>query len=238
MIVTAQPFLNELDLLEAKFTELEGEVDAHIVVEANRTFTGRVKPLLFAQNWERFAKWNIIYRAIDLPEEGIDPWAREELQYKAMRAVVAEAAPEICLWVDADELPRRGTVQRFRESGHRAATLGMDFLMYDFSRQLGGRVWTNGKIGFYDKEQPQLWRGSEGLPILEDAGWHCEFFGGREAVTLKCNSTSHAVEPQSAPFRKMIEAGEQPGIEDTLDYPLERWPVLARERWEQTRQCV
>ncbi len=238
MIVTAQPVLNEIDLLQIKFTELDGEVDAHIVVEADRTFTGKVKPMFFGENRARFERWNIIYVPISLPKEGDDPWRREYLQYEALRAKVAEIAPEICLWVDADELPRRGSVQRFRESGYPSATLGMDYLMFDFSHQFPGRVWSNGKIGFYDKEQPQLWRGSEGLPVLVDAGWHCEFFGGLEAVTLKCNSTSHAIEPQSAPFRKAIEAGERPGIEDCIDYPLERWPVLAREKWEATRQCV
>lgn len=238
MIVTAQPFLNELDLLTVKFTELEGVVDAHIIVEADRTFTGNLKPMLFEENKERFAKWNIIYVPISLPEEGSDPWVREELQYRALRAKVAEVAPEICLWLDADEMPRRGTVNRFRESGEQSLTLGMDFLLYDFSHQLGGRVWTNGKIGYYSPDREQLWRGTNGIQAMLNSGWHCEFFGGRDAVALKCASTSHAVEPQSAPFRKAIEAGERPGIEDTIDYPLERWPVLARERWEQTRQCV
>lgn len=241
MIVTAQPFLNELDVLEVKFAELEHEVDAHIIVEANRTFTGKLKPMVFAENKERFAKWNVIYRAIELPEEipgGNNPWVREELQYMALRAVVAEVAPEICLWLDADELPRRGTVNRFRESGELSLTLGMDFLLYDFSHQLEGRVWTNGKIGYYSPDREQLWRGSNGLQTMLDSGWHCEFFGGRDTVALKCHSTSHALEPQSGPFRKAIEAGERPGIEDTIDYPLARWPVLARERWEQTRQCL
>lgn len=237
MIVTAQPFLNEIDLLLVKFAELEGEVDAHIIVEADLTFTGRPKPMFFAENRERFARWNVLYYPLELPAHGDNPWVREQMQYDAVRAAVAEVSPEICMWLDADELPRRGTANRFRESGEQSMTLGMDFLLYDFSHQLPGRVWTNGKIGFYDKDRPQLWRGSEGLPTMMNSGWHCEFFGGRDTVMLKCNSTSHAIEPQSAPFRKAIGAGEQPAIEDTTDYPLERWPLLARERWEQIRQC-
>lgn len=238
MIITAQPFLNELDLLSIKLTELEGEVDAHIIVEADRTFTGEPKRMFFAENADHFKRWNVIYRSLSPPEKADSPWVRERMQYDFLRSVVAEVSPEICMWLDADEIPKRGTVNRFRESGERSMTLGMDFLMYDFSHHLEGRVWMNGKIGYYGKEQPQLWRGSEGLPTMLNAGWHCEYFGGREVATLKCNATSHACEPESAPFRQAVEAGECPGIEGCKDYPIERWPVLARERWGTTRQCA
>lgn len=229
MIVTAQPFLNELDLLELKFEELGSEVDAHIVIEASHTFTGIPKPLLFAQHAERFKKWNIIYRAVNLPPTGDDPWVREEIQYNYMRSVVAEVAPRICLWLDADELPRSGSVQRFLDSGKKGATLEMDYLMYDWEHWNARQPWHNSKIGYYDKDTPQLWRGTVGLPIIDNAGWHCEYFGGKDALLMKLKSTSHAVEPEVKFFRKAVADGGSPGLEQCEPYPKEKCPRVIRD---------
>ena len=46
MIITAQLFFNELDLLEINANNLKGQVDAHVIVEATTTFTGLPKPLI------------------------------------------------------------------------------------------------------------------------------------------------------------------------------------------------
>ena len=58
---------NELDLLEMRLEILSGVVDKFVVVEANRTHTLRPKPLHFAQNASRFARFKdkIVHIALD-----------------------------------------------------------------------------------------------------------------------------------------------------------------------------
>ncbi len=229
MIVTASPFFNELDLLEVKFHELAGEVDAHIIVEAPLTFTGLPKPLYFQEHADRFKKWNVIHSACELPAQAGSPWEREWMQYQAVIAAVKKLNPAIVLWVDADEIPRAGTVKRFVESGCKTVTLEMDMLLFFFNRIDCTQKWTNGKIGWFDPgDEIQPWRGMTGLPILKDAGWHCEYFGSHGDLMAKLRATSHAEEPGAINMRSEILAGALPGIERTAHYPIERCPKLVR----------
>lgn len=50
-------FYNELDLLELRMNILSDVVDYFVINEATITFTGKKKPLYFAENKERFKKW-------------------------------------------------------------------------------------------------------------------------------------------------------------------------------------
>jgi hypothetical protein len=57
MIIDAFPLFNELDILELRLTELSPVVDRFVIVEANRTHKGTLKPLHYAENAQRFAEW-------------------------------------------------------------------------------------------------------------------------------------------------------------------------------------
>jgi len=54
---------NELDLLEVRMNELDNVVDYFLIVESNGTFTGLPKETFFANNRDRFAKFQhkIVY---------------------------------------------------------------------------------------------------------------------------------------------------------------------------------
>ena len=56
-------FYNELDLLELRMNILGNVVDYFVINESNITFTGKPKPMYFAENRKRFKKWEdkIIY---------------------------------------------------------------------------------------------------------------------------------------------------------------------------------
>ncbi len=49
---------DETDMLRLRLEELEGSVFKHILVEADRDFHGRPKPLYYAENKEQFSRWN------------------------------------------------------------------------------------------------------------------------------------------------------------------------------------
>lgn len=222
MIITAQPFFNELDLLEIKCRELEGVVDLHVVVEARRTFTGLVKPLFFSDNKARFERFPILHKVVDLPDVADSPWEREQFQYECVREEVRRLQPSIAMFLDTDECPRKDVVGRFKEMGIPVATLEMDQLLFSFDRMDSTCKWTNGKICHYEPSMT-IWRGFE-APILPDAGWHFEYFGGREVLMQKLNAFSHAPEEGVRNMRKLLENGELPGWERTIPYPKEKLP--------------
>jgi len=60
-------FYNELDLLELRMNILGDIVDYFVINEATITFTGKKKPLYFAENKDRFKKWEnkIIHHVLD-----------------------------------------------------------------------------------------------------------------------------------------------------------------------------
>jgi hypothetical protein len=230
MILTAQPFFNELDLLEIKCRTLEGIVDAHVVVEARTTFTGIPKPLHFAENRARFRQWPIVHVVVDLPQVAETPWVRESAQYKEVLEAVRALNPEIAIWVDADELPRPDSVERFRALNTGTATLEMDHVLFYFDRVDSTQRWRNGKIGFFHPAMVhQPWRGQTHWPIIPDAGWHFEYFGKRDELLAKLAAVSHAPEEGCQNMRRLVSAGELPGLERTVPYPRERLPLFVQQ---------
>ncbi len=78
----------------------------------------------------------------------------------------------------------------------------------------------------------QPWRGETHHPIIDDAGWHFQYFmfGGREHLLNKLDATCHAGEGSS--LRDKVAAGQFPDLSRTAPYPLDRLPRLVREQRE------
>lgn len=240
MIVTAQPFFNELDLLEIKFRELAGVVDLHIVVEAPITFTGIPKPLIFQENAARFRDFPIKHVVAELQPETSSPWHRERRQHEVLRSAVREVEPEIAIYVDADEIPRADTVERFRGAGVPAAHIDMDWVTFFFDRLDVSRRPTTGRIcKFVQGEHWGPWRGDDldknPATVIRDAGWHFDYFNfAPEYLVRKLRAISHAADEGGGSMLRGVLAGELPGIERTIEYPFEQLPSWVREnapRW-------
>lgn len=100
-------FCDELDLLEARLTELDDVVDRHVLVEAPVTFQGDPKPLHYLENSGRFAPWKdkIIHVVADLGGCG-DHWDREHASRAAVTQGLGDLADDdIFLLSDVDEIP-------------------------------------------------------------------------------------------------------------------------------------
>jgi beta-1,4-mannosyl-glycoprotein beta-1,4-N-acetylglucosaminyltransferase len=69
-------FYNELDLLELRMNILGDIVDYFVINESTITFTGKKKPLYFAENKERFKKWQdkIIHHVLDDNNETLEKY--------------------------------------------------------------------------------------------------------------------------------------------------------------------
>ena len=109
-------FYNELDILEIRLSELDRVVDKFVLVEAEHTFRGNPKPLLFAENRHRFARWQdkIVHVVVrDMPLAAPSAWTRETHQRDCiMRGIGEAAAEDIVLVSDVDEIPRAKILER------------------------------------------------------------------------------------------------------------------------------
>jgi beta-1,4-mannosyl-glycoprotein beta-1,4-N-acetylglucosaminyltransferase len=68
------PFYNELELLELRLHTLDDIVDYFVITEAHETFSGKAKPLYFAEHRERFRKFEakIIHNIIESTPDSFD----------------------------------------------------------------------------------------------------------------------------------------------------------------------
>lgn len=115
------PFDAELDLLEHRLGETYDLVDAFVLVESDRTYSGAAKELTFARNRERFAWAAPKIRAVSLQtpaSHSRTPRERAAAQRDAVRLALRDAAPDdVVLLLDADEIPSRDVLRALRENG-------------------------------------------------------------------------------------------------------------------------
>lgn len=218
MIVTAQPFLHELDLLEIKFAELEGIVYKHIVVESTKTFTGIDKPLYFESCAERFERYPVHHVVLDLPGGSMSPWGREKITHLRIAEEVARLNPSIVIYSDADEIPRRSAVYRFMDSELKTARLSMHHLNYFFDRRVNWMGWDFAKIHRFDANGKQPCRSDRDFPLLPDAGWHFQNMIGDGRIMEKLKATSHASDSEANGFTRRIASGELVDIQHTEEF--------------------
>lgn len=197
MIYDAFPFHNELDMLECRLTELENVKNLkHILVEATVTHQDQPKPLYFAENRDRFAKWadRIIHVvADDLPTfaEDPDPWARELAQRTYITKGLVDAAPDdVLMQSDVDEIPRPLVVRNLRPDGFVALQQRGHFWAVDWlypDPWMGTVACRVGQAG--DMRRMRSLRNL--VKSIPDAGWHLSWLGGRDVALAKVGAFCH-----------------------------------------------
>ena len=108
-----------------------------MIVEATRTFTGKPKPLYFADNRQRYERYahKIIHVVVDdLSLDAPTHWAREAYQRDAIMRGLTEAAPDDrIIFSDCDEIPKPELLRRalaFRGLSHRIVAFWCDNYFY------------------------------------------------------------------------------------------------------------
>lgn len=129
-------FFNELDLLELRLQTLWDLVDHFVLVEANRTFTGKPKPYVFSQNAERFARYldKIIHVKVeDMPNIGT-AWDREHHQRNCIERGLKAAQPDDLIIVsDVDEIVKPQAMEQALPVANNAITI---FVREEFNFKL------------------------------------------------------------------------------------------------------
>lgn len=197
-------FFNELDLLEIRLTELDSVVDVFVLVESDLTFQGGQKPLYFAQNRDRFARWlpKIRHVVVDDNPETEDPWVRERHQRESLRRGFTDARPDdFVLISDLDEIPSRDGLSRaINEGGLRFIETRLFYHSLNLMTATG-RTWTATFIAPRSEidaipsfTEQRFVRCSDGgrtrERVIPNAGWHFSSVGGVQAIQTKLSAFS------------------------------------------------
>lgn len=207
-------FFNELEVLKIRLEELYNDVDYFVVVEATKTFSGKPKPLYFAENSATFEKYRdkIIHIVVDdFPEVTgnveTDNWAREKHQRNAiMRGLSHCSARDIIFISDVDELIRHDVInqvkihlQKVRTSNLKKNIVALDLTNYSVQLNRtattrwtgpvkGTRYWVVAQL---TPEKLRLLHQFEpDLFTIQNAGWHFNTMGDFERALLKWQSCS------------------------------------------------
>jgi beta-1,4-mannosyl-glycoprotein beta-1,4-N-acetylglucosaminyltransferase len=183
---------------QIRIKELYNVVEKFVILEANSTFTGLPKKLVFEENKERFAfaKDKIVYKQLDLPprKPGEDPFKLEEAHRIAMNAHIYDAGGRPGDWVlmmDVDEIPSWHTVTLFKNCDEIPSPMHLQLrnFVYSFEFLLDMESW-RGKAA----RLPHNYGHSRSSDyILADAGWHCSFcFKTLKDFQFKMKGYSHA----------------------------------------------
>jgi Glycosyltransferase family 17 len=232
-------FCDELDLLEARLTELEDAVYRHVLVEAPVTFQGTPKPLHYLENQARFAPWKdkIVHVTADL-DSCQEPRPREYASREAIwQGLGTFGSDDIFLLSDADEIPRADLLQDARN-----CVLAMR--NHVFAVNLVDLGWWRGTIATVGRppctmQQLREMRLSPDAPALRDAmgcvevaGWHFSWLGGPDGIGTKVTSYTapeEAVHITTDPERMYREKTGIPGLH-LLEVVMDgSWPRYMRE---------
>jgi glycosyltransferase involved in cell wall biosynthesis len=211
LVIDAVLFYQEFDMLEFRLKVLYPHVDYFVVVEADKTFSGKEKPFHYEGQKERFA-WaadKIVYFKMRCDTSRLDltsaPTAYQpdhdcwQIEYAQRGAIVAAcedfAEDDILIMGDVDEIPAPEAVAWARQNvGLLPAACQQHFFFYDL-RHLKHEVLLNSvfaTMGTARALGTQELRNRRGVMTgLANAGWHLSYFGDADAIVRKIEAFSH-----------------------------------------------
>jgi len=194
---------SELDLLEIRLNELDPVVDQFFILESNATFTGLPKETYFANNRQRFAKFEHKISYHFMPGYALKPgqgaFDVEALTRDTMTMMLQAQIPRLSPWSsplvimsDIDEIPSAHTIKLLKGCDYgKSIHLQLRNYLYSFEWLIDLGSW---------RSSVQLWsfdsyyRHSKSTElILADAGWHCSYcFRTIPEYVVKMQGFSHA----------------------------------------------
>ena len=195
-------FFNELEILELRLMTLDECVDYFVLVESNKTHTGKSKNFVFDENKDKFSKYidKIIYVQVeDLPEYSLNNiWLAENFQRNCInRGLDKIVDGDQVIISDVDEIPNPDIIKQYINSDR--IVVMQQKLFYYHVNCLQNQLWCGSIMATYPKYESPQWlrnvaRGSN-QHVVENGGWHYSYMGGAEKVKLKVENIaeSHAI---------------------------------------------
>ena len=198
MIVDAFLFYNEFDILEKRLRALDPVVDTFVLVEAEETFVGNPKPLLFKENRERYSKWlhKIVHVVVPAQKRAYleeDKFSIEKFQRDRIKEGLYGIPDDATVMIsDVDEIPDPNIVRRVKPE----VALHMWMFEYSFEYTFTGEMWVGTVITTAKnvrEKGPNHFRFNRwSFPIVQYAGWHCSSFGDSKHVFNKIQNYAHS----------------------------------------------
>ncbi len=214
MIIDCFTFFNEYDMLEGRLEYLYDHVDYFVIVEANLSFSGRVKQFNYINNISRYKAYadKILYFPVDIRREDYQ-WSTEpnrkfsnndaEWQVEfSQRNHIGHAVkifPDeaVALVGDIDEIPNRDvlsqTIQALKAAP--AVSLNQKVLVYNLSKEQIGTWYGTvaAKCGVVKTVSAQHCRDSRffDMPHIENGGWHLTYWGDVNQIRTKLENFAH-----------------------------------------------
>jgi sulfur transfer complex TusBCD TusB component (DsrH family) len=242
----------ELDMLECHLREYEGRGIQHVLVEAPYNHQGYRKPLHYAENKSRFARWggsitHLVDTEMPTVAQNPDPWSRELHQRDfAMRGLAGSAQDDVIIVGDVDELLSPEALDIACRGDFAEPYLGVNvnllFCAADWMGTPGvmpciarrGAVYSLNKVREMREAHPRVCGD-------EPAGWHLSWFGGPDAIRYKANSFCHLEARQ-----RNLDLAEDMYARGWTDYagagaarpvdPDETWPKWVWASWDAQRR--
>ena len=190
MIVDGFLFNDEFDILELRLMELDDLVDRFVLVESPYDFQQGAKPLHFAENAERFAKYlgkirHIVAETPCAPHPVIEHESRRQIAKGFEDLDIAD----VIMIGDVDEIPSRKVVQQLRrQPPSRPLVCKQDLYYYRVTNHAGmwnGTVVMSRGLGRIDCQKQRDQRHFMQPVPIDPAGWHFSWFGDALDVAKK-----------------------------------------------------
>lgn len=209
MLIDAFIFYNELDLLELRLTVLDGLVDKFVLVESEVNHIGERKPLFFAENKERYAKWSdkiihVVVTEEEMPGGNLHPIVREDYQrYAITKALKELPGGAIIMMSDVDEIPDLSKIDL--NNLPQISSVHMWLYIHSLDNISIDEPWYGTvitslevfrKVGSYFLRNNR-WS----FPTFKYSGWHLSYFGGPKMVLNKLRTFSHS---QDGPVAEIV----------------------------------
>jgi beta-1,4-mannosyl-glycoprotein beta-1,4-N-acetylglucosaminyltransferase len=204
---------DEMDLLEIRFNTLNDTVERFVVVESNKTHSGKTKELNFVLNKERFRQFlpkiiYIVHNGLPSDYPNFNPWMNENGQRDAVLESLWYARPNdgLLLISDVDEIVRPEKAKEAADMSfktHTPVSIQITNCMYYMNMVSDTHpvYWGAYIYNPYHPESPTTlrWRCCDknwkySLPNIENGGWHFSTLGGIDRIKLKLQSYAHTRE--------------------------------------------
>jgi beta-1,4-mannosyl-glycoprotein beta-1,4-N-acetylglucosaminyltransferase len=185
----------ESDLLELRLNILDPVMDQFVIVESTVEFSGRPKPLYFADNKERFAPWKDKIKHIvisDTPDSGANRWPREYFQRDAIiRGLRGCKTNDLVFMSDVDEIPDPETVKLNKHGGYHQI-----YSMYYANTVRAEENWVGTTALFYFQYQhmgcQRVRNDRHHFQRVDIGGWHFAYMMTTKEIQNKLGAFAHA----------------------------------------------
>lgn len=201
-IIDAFILYNELDLLLYRLDQMNYLVSHFVIVEGSHTFAGKVKPSIYLDNIEKFAKYRgkIWHHIVDLSDKSMNPWAREHKQRNAIASVILSHQNDIndedlVIVSDLDEIPDHKKIRKIYTMHQylpRITSLLQDVYYYSICHRVNETMSVAKLVRLSELKKWKVQAIRKSLaPKSFKCGWHMSYFGDIDFIANKIKNFAH-----------------------------------------------